>query len=323
MPRSPLSLLALLLVGGMAMLTPSHALANGDAHVGGRGLYGVGYNFQVVVDTLALQEDMPMHLLIAPERGETLYVRRGQQVVVADVEVIPEDSVDSVWVKVASDQLTQGWTHERSLLHSAIPDEPVSHCIFFLTRSHLPLVVALVLLFLVVWAGIQLSHRERRLIPLVHIRDIPSPYPLLLCLATASTALLYAALRRGSPEVWAFFYFHPTLWPLGQPLLLTLFLTMAWLGGLLLVATMIEIGRLLPPPEVVPYGLSLLAVMAILVEVFARIPPLPVGLPLLVLYGFLSLGGYVHRSRPLYVCPRCGARLRKLGPCPRCGALNT
>ena len=43
----------------------------------------------------------------------------------------PADSVDSVWVKVARDQETMGWVHEKELLEKVVPVDSVSQFIHF------------------------------------------------------------------------------------------------------------------------------------------------------------------------------------------------
>ena len=66
--------------------------------------YDIDYNFLLARDSLVLQEERPMHLLIIPEVPDSFVVYQGDPLVVAQIEIIPEDSIDSVWVKVARDQ---------------------------------------------------------------------------------------------------------------------------------------------------------------------------------------------------------------------------
>ncbi|MCD8301741.1 MAG: zinc ribbon domain-containing protein [Prevotellaceae bacterium] len=282
--------------------------------------YEVGYNFMVVADSVPLQVDMPMHLLIAPERGDSVYVGHGDQVVVAQIVVIPEDSLDSVWVKIARDQLTQGWLHERELLQSVIPDEPISHGIYLFSGSHVVVTVALSLLVSVVWLG---RRMRRKRYHIVHIDDIPSPYPLMLCLILSSAAILYASIQKFVPETWAYFYFHPTLNPFGLPACLALFLTLVWLTIIFFCASVMEIFRNLRAVEAVLYTFSLVAIVAILYMIFSLTTLYYIGYPLFVAYAVGAVLQYVRRHRPKYVCGNCGARMHSLGKCPKCGTLNT
>ena len=68
--------------------------------------YTQGYNFVVNADSLLLQGD----------EGDSLHVVKHDRLVVADINIQPQDTIDSVWVKVARDQLTLGWIHETELL---------------------------------------------------------------------------------------------------------------------------------------------------------------------------------------------------------------
>ena len=71
--------------------------------------YNRNYNFVVVGDSLCLQTVHPVHNPVhagVPE--DTVAVFADDRLVVAEVMIVPEDSVDSVWVKVARDQSTMG-----------------------------------------------------------------------------------------------------------------------------------------------------------------------------------------------------------------------
>ena len=82
--------------------------------------YTQNYNFLVRADSLQLIEQHPVEML-SEMPVDTLMVYEGERLVVADITTVPADSVDSVWVKVARDQLTFGWIHERDLLSAVSP----------------------------------------------------------------------------------------------------------------------------------------------------------------------------------------------------------
>lgn len=281
--------------------------------------YAVDYNFILTADSLVLQEAMPMHLLIVPEQTDSSILYRDDPLVVAQIEIIPEDSIDSVWVKVARDQETQGWVHESDLLASVVPDDPISQFIHTFSNSHTMAFVAATFVALLAW----LTRRmRRRRFSLVHVDDIPSPFPMLLCITLSASAVLYASIQKFIPQTWTEFYFHPTLNPFGLPLILTLFLLSVWLLFVLALATLDEIRRLLRPTEALLYGMGLIAVLGVLYIVFSISTLYYVGYPLLVLYAVAAVWQYCRRHRPRYMCGRCGARLHHRGVCPQCGAVN-
>ena len=71
---------------------------------------------------LVLQVDS-VHLMALPlkESFSTLY--EGDRVVVADLDVHPNDTVDSVWVKLAHSQEVQGWLRESEMKGAFVPAE--------------------------------------------------------------------------------------------------------------------------------------------------------------------------------------------------------
>lgn len=281
--------------------------------------YDVEYNFRLTADSLILQEDRPMHMLIAPESSDSMTVYLGDPLVVAQFEIIPEDSIDSVWVKVARDQVTQGWVHENTLLESVVPDDPISQGIHLFSNGHV--VAALTLCFIALSAWLIRRMRRQRF-HLVHIDDIPSPYPMLLCLAFAAATELYTSIQIFLPDLWAQFYFAPTLNPFGQPHMLSLFLDLAWIIVILFLASLDDIRRCLPPGEALLYTLSLLAILTIIYLFFSFTTQYFFGYFLWMLYAVLSIVQYARRHRPRYRCGHCGAPLHDHGPCLRCGTEN-
>ncbi len=281
--------------------------------------YEVGSNFIVSSDSLMLHAGQPLHtppMFLSPD---TAVVYCGASLVVAQMDTIPEDSIDSIWVKVASDQYTQGWIHESELLSSIVPDDPISQFINAFSDNHLWAFGSVLLVALVSW----LARRAlRRRFPVVHLDDIPSPYPVLLCLTLAGGAVLYASMQHFVPSTWQYFYFHPTLNPFGLPLILGLFLTSVWLMVILLGASLLDIRRCLAPADAVLYTLSLGAWLAVLYVAFNVTTLYYIGYPLWFAYAGWALRRYwlLHRAR--YVCGRCGANLHDKGICPKCGAEN-
>ena len=283
---------------------------------GGERHYDVDYNFVVVSDSLVLQEERPMHLLIVPEGADSFVVYRDDPLVVAQFEIIPEDSIDSVWVKVARDQLTQGWVHESALLQSVVPDDPISQGIHLFSNQHIIAAIALLTMALAAWL---IRRMRRRRYHLVHIDDIASPYPMLLCVTFSAATVLYTTIQMFVPDLWVEFYFHPTLNPFGQPTMLSIFLALAWLIVILTLAALDEVRRSLPAGEAILYTLSLLAILAGIYLFFSLTTQYFLGYFLWMLYAAIALWQYLRRHRPRYRCAHCGAPLHDQGNCPKCG----
>ncbi len=306
-------LLACLLLMGCKPSPPVNQEAGGQRH------YDVDYNFQLTADSLVLQEERPMHLLIVPEVGNTFVVYKDDPLVVAQIEVIPEDSIDSVWVKVARDQLTQGWVHESRLLEAVVPNDPISQGIHLFSDGHVLAALALCLVALVAWLVRRMKSQRFHM---VHVDDIASPYPMLLCLAFATDTVLYTTIQIFVPELWANFYYNPTLNPFGLPTMLSLFLGIAWLIVILFMASLEDIRRCLSGAEAILYRLSLTAILAGIYLFFSIATQYFLGYFLLMVYYALALWQYVCRHRPHYRCGHCGAPIHECGPCPKCGTLN-
>ena len=284
--------------------------------------YSVGYNFRVHADSLLLQEDRPMHWCQGvAQNSDSLWVFGDDHLVVAAITVIPEDCVDSVWVKVARDQGTMGWTHESDLLAAASPDDPISQFIRIFSARHLPWFLAFIA------AGclaISVRYLRRRNIPLLHVHDIPSAYPTLLTSTLAVASATYAYIQHYLPEQWVHFYFYPTLNPLAQPPELCLFLLCVWLLLLLSIAVVDAAFSLLRSAAAAVYLLTLLAICTLIYLLLSLVSQLSLCLAcaLCLVYILAATYHYFRHVRAHYLCGRCGAKLRQKGVCPRCGAVN-
>ncbi len=116
------------------------------------------------------------------------------------------DSIDSVWVKVARDQTTQGWARESQLLQAVSPDAPISQFIDYFSDTHLLFFLAF---FSIVVAAYIVMRQRRRNAMLVHFNDIRSFYPMLLALLVAASAVFYSTIQLHNPESWRHYYYHP------------------------------------------------------------------------------------------------------------------
>ena len=232
---------------------------------------------------------------------------------------LPSDTIDSVWVQVARDQMTIGWIHEKEMLTGVAPDNPISQFIDFFSDTHLLLMLAfwaVVAAIYTIWA---LARRNAKI---VHFNDIPSFYPTLLAIFVAVSAVFYSTIQLVAPDSWRHYYYHPTLNPFAAPLHLSVFIISVW--GLLLIslAAVDDIRRHLSLAETILYGLGLMGVCAINYVVFSISTLYYVGYPLLVLYIFFAIRQYMRKSRATYLCGHCGEKLYHKGVCPHCGSVN-
>ncbi len=280
--------------------------------------YTQNYNFLVTADTLRLIAQHPSEF-VSEMIVDTISVVRGDVLVVADIETMPRDTIDSVWVQVARDQATIGWIHESEMLPRVAPDNPISQFIDFFSDSH-KLIMLAVLVF--VAATYIIRSLMRRNAKIVHFNDIPSPYPTLLALLVAAAAVFYSTIQLFAPDSWRHYYYHPTLNPFTVPLHLELFLFTVWTLVLMAVAALDDIRRQLSTSEALVYCLGLAGVCSIDYVVFSISTLYYIGCPLLVAYVAFALWRYYRKSRPRYVCGQCGAKMRDKGQCPRCGAYN-
>lgn len=259
--------------------------------------YTQGYNFVISRDSLQVLEQqsemMPVPDILALEFTtgddtkpllslvDTLILKRHDRIVVADIRTVPADSIDSVWVKVARDQLTQGWIHESELLKAVSPDDPISQFIDFFSDSHLLIFLA----FCVVVGGAYgLRHLMRKGAKIVHFNDIPSFYPTSLCLLISSSAVLYRSIQLFGPESWRHFYYHPSLNPWALPWHLGLFVSSVWAILIVAIATVDDVRHHLPFGESLLYLSGLAAVCAVDYVIFSLTTLYYIGYPLLIVY---------------------------------------
>ena len=280
--------------------------------------YTQNYNFIVTADSLWLLVQQPSEL-ISDMMVDSLAVSRGDRLVVADIMTLPADTIDSVWVQVARDQLTIGWIREKAMLPGVAPDNPISQFITFFSDTHLLIFLAFLVVVVAAYTVRLLYRRRARL---VHFNDIPSIYPTMLAIAVAVAAVCYSTIQLADPDSWRHYYYHPTLNPFSVPLHLSLFLLSVWALLLIAIATVDDIRRQLSLSEAIVYCSGLMGVCAIDYVVFSISTLYFIGYPLLVAYIAFAVHRYVRVSRADYICGKCGARMRHKGICPQCGTNN-
>ena len=280
--------------------------------------YSEGFNFVVNKDTLMLLRQQPEEIVNRLET-DSFAVTKGKPLVVADIRILPNDTIDSVWVRVATEDSAFGWAREKQLLNAVDPDTPISQFISLFSNTHL-------LIFLVIISLIGLSYLMRKIMKrnanIVHFNDINSFYPTLLAIIVATSATFYASIQLFAPETWREFYFHPSLNPFSQPLLLNIFLVLVWAMLIIALATIDDVRRLLQPAEAILYLSGLAAVCAANYIVFSVLTLYYIGYLLLLAYIYYAFRVYLRHSSETYCCGNCGRRLHRKGRCPHCGAVN-
>ena len=280
--------------------------------------YTVNYNFVVKADSICLIKQQPEEA-VSNMFIDTVAVYRHDRIVVAEIRVIPTDSIDSVWVQVARDQSTFGWVHESTLLGSVVPGDPISQFISTFSDTHL-------LIFLIVISIISVAYLMRAIFrrgaKIVHFNDINSFYPTLLALVVALSAMLYSSIQTFTPDAWQDFYFHPTLNPFGTTPVIGVFLASVWAMAIVCIAAVDVVRNVLPTSEALLYLCGLAGVCAINYIVFSITTLYYVGYILFVVYVYFALRMYFIHFRGVYICGKCGARMRIKGRCPVCGTMN-
>lgn len=280
--------------------------------------YSQNYNFVVTGDSLQLIVQQPSEA-VSGMLVDTITVQKEDRLVVADIVTLPVDTVDSVWVQVARDQLTMGWVHEKDMLERVSPDNVISRFIDFFSDTHLLIMLGIVVLCMALFIVNRLYRHNAHI---VHFRDIDSFYPTLLTLLVAASAVFYSTIQLLNPESWRHFYYHPTLNPFSVPLHLGMFLFSVWAIFIVGIAAFDDIRRRLSTGQSLLYILGLAAVCSVVYVVLSVSTLYYIGYPLFCAYVVFALWRYFRYSRAKYICGHCGRHLHSKGRCPYCGVEN-
>ncbi len=260
--------------------------------------YTQNYNFVVTGDSLVVVAQQPDDMSVpdvvsmeiqmyeGEQQKDSITLHRHERIVVADIKTVPTDTLDSVWVEVARDQMTFGWIHEKELLAKVSPDDPISQFIDFFSNAHLLVFMAFCVVIIAVYGVRFLLRRGSKL---VHFNDIPSFYPTTLCLLVSSSAVLYSSIQLFGAETWRHFYYHPSLNPFALPFWLGLFVTSVWAIIIVAIATVEDVTKHLPLGSSILYLGGLAAVCAVCYVVFSISTLYYLGYPLLIAYYVFAL----------------------------------
>lgn len=271
--------------------------------------YALNSNFRVTTDTLWLHQ---LPLL------DSIPVREGDELVVAEITSRKEMEGDSVWVKVARDQETIGWVPERQLLSHIVPIDPISRCIHLFSNSHaLPFFLVLAVFFLCfVYRALR-----RKQIKLIWLNDIDSVFPITLSWLMAAAATLYNSMQHFVPETWERYYYDPSLNPFDLPFVLGLFVLSVFLILLLGVALLDDLFHQ-TTMEVAFFYLLGLASCCIFLYIFFTYLWVYLAYVAFIAYSVWCVRRLRKANSYPYACGACGAKMRSKGICPHCGALN-
>lgn len=271
--------------------------------------YALNSNFRVTTDTLWLHQ---LPLL------DSIPVRGGDELVVAEITARKEMEGDSVWVKVARDQETIGWVPEHQLLSHIVPVDPISRCIHLFSNSHaLPFFLVLAVFFLCfVYRALR-----RKQIKLIWLNDIDSVFPITLSWLMAAAATLYNSMQHFVPETWERYYYDPSLNPFDLPFVLGLFVLSVFLILLLGVALLDDLFHQ-TTMEVAFFYLLGLASCCIFLYIFFTYLWVYLAYVAFIAYSVWCVRRLRKANSYPYACGACGAKMRSKGICPHCGALN-
>ena len=246
------------------------------------------YNFLVFKDSLELMRQQPEEY-ICGLKVDTFAVKKNHLLVVTDIRMVPQDSIDSVWVQLATENNDFGWVRESKLLPRVVPDDPISEFIMTFSNVHL-------LIFLVVIVVIAMAYLVRKVFhsngKIVHFNDIDSPYPVTLVLLVSISAAFYGWIQSFEPEMWRHFYFHPSLNPFAVPHLLGVFLALVWAVLIVALACVDEVYHRLTFGEGLLYLGGLAGVCALDYIIFSVLSLYYIGYVLLIAYIYFAIKAY-------------------------------
>lgn len=250
------------------------------------------FNFMVFKDSLVLVKQQPEELM-SELPVDSFAVKKDMLLVVTDIRMVPKDSIDSVWVQLATEDNTFGWIRESKMLQQVVPADPISEFIMTFSNVHL-------LIFMVIIVVIAIAYLIRKVscsnIYIVHYNDIDSPYPTALVILVAISAAFYATIQTFEPETWRHFYFHPTLNPFAVPRILGVFLAAVWAVVIVGLACVDEVYNRLPRGEGVLYLGGLASVCALDYIIFSVLTLYYIGYVLLVAYIWFAITTYLKKK---------------------------
>ncbi len=247
------------------------------------------FNFVVFKDSLQLIRQQPEEYLSGLS-VDSFTVTKNQLLVVTEIRMVPQDSIDSVWVQLAMEDNRFGWIRESKMLPKVVPDDPISEFIMIFSNVHLLISLVIVCLITVAYFVRKIFHSNGKI---VHFNDIDSPYPTALVLMVSVSATIYAMIQTFYPEIWRHFFFHPTLNPFAVPRVLGFFLATVWAIIILALTCVDEVYHRLSFGDGMLYLGGLVGVCAMDYIIFS--------VTTLYYIGYLILLGYIWFAIRIYL----------------------
>ncbi len=251
------------------------------------------FNFVVFRDSLQLISQQPEEYLSGLS-VDSFTVKKNRLLVVTDIRMVPQDSIDSVWVQLATEDNTFGWTRETKMLPKVVPDDPISEFIMTFSNVHLLIFLVIICLIAVAYLLRKIFHSNGKI---VHFNDIDSPYPTALVLMVSVSATIYAMIQTFEPEIWRHFFFHPTLNPFAVPHVLGFFLATVWAIVILGLACVDEVYHRLSFGDGMLYMGGLVGVCAVDYIVFSVTTLYYIGYVILLVYICFAIKVYLRSNR--------------------------
>lgn len=271
--------------------------------------YSKGANLEVKADTLWLRS---LPLL------DSIPLLKGDPLVIAEISIHPEDSVDSVWVKVARDQNTMGWVAEKSLLPHTVPNDPIAQGIHFFSQTHTLVFLLITAIFLLWFFLLKVRQKPTRLL---WFNDIDSVFPISLSWVLAATATVYNSIQTFVPQQWQAYYYAPSLSPFDYEGWLMVLLIGFWLILLLGLALLDDLIRAEKGETALFYVVGLGAAYVVIYVLFTLVW-VYVAYVLFIIYTVFCIYLLRKNNAPTLQCGQCGSPIAQRGKCPRCGAIN-
>lgn len=273
--------------------------------------YAVNSNFELFDDSILLEQ--------LPIKDAYIMLPKGSQVVVAEIDVISTDTIDSLWVKLAHSEEMQGWIRQKDLINAFVPSDSISEAIYLFSHTHasyLLIIFALCIGLIIIRA---FRHKQLKL---VYFNDIDSIYPVLLCFLVSFSATLYETMQLFTPDVWQHFYFNPTLSPFKTPFILSLFLTSLWVSIVALLVVIDDSFKQLRSITAIFYLFGIISACIFCYFFFIYTTRYYIGYLFMVAFIAMLMRRTIRSVGYKYRCGNCGKRIDSKGICPHCGANN-
>lgn len=252
--------------------------------------YSNNFNFIVKADSL----------ILTPREGDiiqdTCRVYDGDVIAVAEIKSLPNDTIDSIWVKVAHDQSTMGWLPEKELLKGTRPDDAISQLLDVMSSSRAIWMSALIVLGIV---ALFLRNNKTKKPQLLKFDEMASPYPILFIMLIAIMASVYASIQNFVPEFWQEFYYHPTLNPLILPPIMAVLVVLMWLVIITFIAVIDEVYHHFYIVPGITYLVELCGLSMLVYLLVSWTTLIYVGYPLLAIIIIALAWLYIRKIMPL------------------------